>query len=78
MTVEERQISIDEVMTDVKECFVTGTAAGLTPIESVTHNGKEAVFNNRQPGETAVKIQKTLKGMQYGAISDTKNWNYYV
>jgi branched-chain amino acid aminotransferase len=78
MTVEERQISIDEVMTDVKECFVTGTAAGLTPIESVTHNGKEAVFNNRQPGETAVKIQKTLKGMQYGAINDTKNWNYYV
>ncbi len=76
--VEERPVSIDEVLTDVKECFVTGTAAGLTPIESVTHEGKEAVFNNRKPGEVAVKIQKILKGTQYGTIDDVYTWNCYV
>lgn len=78
MTVQERPISIEEVLANAKECFVTGTAAGLTPIESVTHEGKEVVFNNGQPGEIAVKIQKILKGTQYGAIEDTYKWNYYV
>ena len=78
MTVQERPISIDEIMANAKECFVTGTAAGLTPIESVTHNDKEVVFNNRHPGEVAVAIQKTLKGIQYGTIEDTKKWNYNV
>jgi branched-chain amino acid aminotransferase len=78
ITVEERPVSIDEVLSDAVECFVTGTAAGLTPIESITHNGKEAVFNNRQPGKTAVSIQKILKGGQYGSAPDTNGWNCKV
>ena len=57
------------------ECFVTGTAAGITPIESLTHNGVERVFNNRKPGELGESLQKQLKGIQYGAIQDTNNWN---
>lgn len=77
-TVEERKISIDEVMSDAVECFVTGTAAGITPIESVTHNGKEAVFNTRKPGEVGSKIQKLLKGGQYGSLEDVNHWNYKV
>ena len=78
ITVQERLVTIDEVMKDASECFVTGTAAGLTPIESITHEGKEAVFNNREPGEIATKIQKILKGAQYGSVEDSNNWNYYV
>ncbi len=76
--VEERLVTIDEVMKNAVECFVTGTAAGLTPIESITHEGREAVFNNREPGEVATQIQKILKGGQYGSVEDTNNWNYYV
>lgn len=76
--VEERKISIDEVMTKAVECFVTGTAAGITPIESVTHEGSERVFNNRVPGKTGVEIQKLLKGGQYGSIPFTRNWNTKV
>lgn len=76
--VEERKISIKEVMTKVDQCFVTGTAAGITHIESITHEGKEAVFNNRQPGETGKKLQHLLKGGQYGTIQDTNHWNYKV
>ena len=75
---EERKISIDEVMSDVKECFVTGTAAGITPIESITHEGKEAVFNNREPGPVGTKLQYLLKGGQYGSVEDVNNWNYKV
>jgi branched-chain amino acid aminotransferase len=72
--VKERPISIDEVMADAAECFVTGTAAGITPIESITHNGTECVFNGRKPGELGERLQKILKGTQYGAIKDTRGW----
>jgi len=75
---EERLISIDEVMSDTVECFVTGTAAGITPIESVTHNGKETVFNDLKPCPVGSKIQYLLKGGQYGSVADTNGWNYKV
>jgi branched-chain amino acid aminotransferase len=73
--VEERPISISEAMGDGAECFVTGTAAGVTPIESITHGGKEGVYNDRKPGELSVRLQESLKGLQYGAREDPKGWN---
>jgi branched-chain amino acid aminotransferase len=76
--VEERPISIDEAIADGAECFVTGTAAGITPIESVTHDGKEVVYNNRKPGELSERLQKILKGIQYGTIEDKYHWNVLV
>jgi branched-chain amino acid aminotransferase len=78
VTVEERPVSIEEAMTEGAECFVTGTAAGVTPIESLTHAGKEAVFNNRKPGELSAQLQEQLKGLQYGAKPDAKGWNVIV
>ncbi|MCQ2595711.1 MAG: aminotransferase class IV [Treponemataceae bacterium] len=76
--VEERKIDIAEVMSSAIECFVTGTAAGITPIESVTHEGKERVFNDRKPGPVGAKLQQILKGGQYGSIADSHNWNKKV
>lgn len=78
VTTEERPISIQEVMSEATGCFVTGTAAGITPIESITHEGKETIFNNRVPGELGEKLQRILKGTQYGALEDTNNWNVIV
>jgi branched-chain amino acid aminotransferase len=43
VSVEERPITIDEVMSNAAVCFVTGTAAGITPIESITHEGTESI-----------------------------------
>ena len=76
--VSERPIDIKEVAAKCVECFVTGTAAGITPIESITHKGRETVFNNRKPGELGKTLQATLKGIQYGAIADTRQWNVLV
>ena len=70
--VVERKISIEEVFSEAKECFVSGTAAGAVPISSITHNGKKAPFDF--PGELSSELQKTLKGIQYGLIPDTKGW----
>jgi len=60
------------------ECFVTGTAAGITPIESVTWKGREIVFNDRKPGELGKRLQEKLKGTQYGTIADANHWNVKV
>jgi len=74
MKAEERRVSVKEVFSKARECFVAGTAAGITPIESITHEGKEAVFCNRAIGETTRALLKTLKGIQYGALPDTHGW----
>ncbi len=74
ITVSERRISIDEAMTEGAECFVTGTAAGVTPIESLTHKGKTAVFNDGKPGELSIEFRNILKGIQYGLLPDEKGW----
>jgi len=76
--VYERKISIQEVAKKASACFVTGTAAGITPLESITLRGKEFVFNNRIPGELGTRLQAKLKGTQYGKIPDTNNWTMKV
>lgn len=72
--VVERKISIDEVLSQGRECFVSGTAAGATPIASLTYGGKKVVFNNGKVGEFTAEIRDTLKGIQYGILPDTKGW----
>jgi branched-chain amino acid aminotransferase len=72
--VEERKVPIAEVMENADECFVSGTAAGVSFIESITRNDKTAVFNGGKQGELTTELQKTLKAIQYGAIEDTKGW----
>jgi branched-chain amino acid aminotransferase len=72
--VSERKVSIDEVFSEGKECFVSGTAAGATPIESLSYQGKKVVFNGGKVGELTADIRDTLKGIQYGVLPDTKGW----
>jgi len=72
--VSERKIAIDEVMDQTKECWACGTAAGATPISSITYNGKKAQFNDGKVGELTAEIAATLKGIQYGKIPDSKGW----
>jgi branched-chain amino acid aminotransferase len=70
----ERKISVEEVFSEAKECFVSGTAAGATPIESLTCRGKTVVFNGGRVGELTAELRDTLKGIQYGTLPDAKNW----
>jgi len=70
----ERKISIEEALDEATECFVSGTAAGAVPITSLTWNGRKAVFNGGKVGEFSTEIQTTIKGIQYGTVSDTKGW----
>jgi branched-chain amino acid aminotransferase len=74
----ERQISINEAMEETKECFVSGTAAGATPITSLTLNDKKSLFNYGKTGELTTEIRDTLKGIQYGIFPDTKGWLTHI
>jgi len=72
--VEERRIPVEEVLADAREVFATGTAAGVSHFESITHEGREVVFSNRRMGELAEKLLKALKGIQYGVSEDPRGW----
>ncbi len=72
--VEERRITIDEVMEDTVECFVTGTAAGVSYIESIEHDRKTRVFRDGKVGEMTHELRIHLKGIQYGTRPDTFGW----
>jgi branched-chain amino acid aminotransferase len=76
--VSERKIDIEEALDNTLECFVSGTAAGATPIKSLTWGGKKAVFNGGRTGDFTASMGNTLKGIQYGTIPDTKGWMVQV
>jgi len=75
---EERRISISEAMESGKEVFVTGTAAGASFIESITHQGKTKVYAGGKPGELTLQMRKKIKGIQYGVEEDVNSWMYEV
>jgi branched-chain amino acid aminotransferase len=72
--VEERRVEIAEVMSEGVECFVTGTAAGVSYIESLEHNGSTRVFSDGKVGELTHELRSTLKGIQYGKVDDSFGW----
>lgn len=75
---EERKVAIAEVMDRATECFVTGTAAGVSYLESITYQGKEKVLNGGKIGELSEKLAVTLKGIQYGAVEDSHGWMFEI
>ncbi|PIE04750.1 MAG: branched chain amino acid aminotransferase [Spirochaetales bacterium] len=78
LKVEEADLPIEKVINEAEECFVTGTAAGITPLGSVTHQGRERKLSSMNDNSTAVSLLKELKGIQYGALEDKHGWMYTV
>jgi branched-chain amino acid aminotransferase len=72
--VSERRLSIEEVMSEGQECFLSGTAAGATPITELSWRGRKVVFNGGKTGELTACIRDTLKGIQYGTLEDPRGW----
>ena len=54
--------------------YLTGTAAGVSHIESITHQGKTKEYAGGNPGELTVSLRKKLKGIQYGIEPDPYGW----
>lgn len=74
ITVEERTLSITEVMEAGRECFVTGTAAGIAPLGSITHHDRKRKFSSVDKDSLSTSLLKELKGIQYGELEDRFGW----
>ncbi len=78
-TVNERRISIDELMEkyekgELLEAFGTGTAAVISPIGELKYGDKVMTVNNGKIGEVSQMLYDTLTGIQWGKIPDTMGW----
>lgn len=76
MDVEERKISIDELIDDYKsgaleEVFGSGTAAVISPVGVLGYEGKDYVINGGKVGPFAQKMFDYITGLQSGLEKDT-------
>ncbi|MEX0661382.1 MAG: branched-chain amino acid aminotransferase [Balneolaceae bacterium] len=83
VNVEERRISIDEIFEadangDLKEVFGSGTAAVISPVGLIHHEGKNITLDQENIGPFAKKMYDEITGIQYGKIEDRHGWTYPV
>ena len=77
--VEERPISIDEVLNglqngSVTECFGSGTAAVISPVGSLRFKDKDYIIGNNQVGPITGELYNRLVDIQYGRAQDPFGW----
>ncbi|MEG0566372.1 MAG: aminotransferase class IV, partial [Hungatella sp.] len=81
--VEERQISVDEVVAAAKsgameECFGTGTAAVVSPVGELRYEEEKMEIGDGRIGEVTHRIYDTITGIQLGKIEGPKGWSVEV
>jgi len=77
--VNERRVAIDEIMEragdgTLLEAFGTGTAAIISPVGKITHNGKTVVINDYKTGGLSHRLYEELSAMRYGEKEDKYEW----
>ncbi len=73
MTVEERDLSVEEVVENAKEVFVTGTATIITSVSDIGFRGN--VYNmNQNNYQLAHKLYDKLIGIQLQKDEDKYEW----
>ena len=73
MKTEERNLSVEEVVENARECFVTGTAAVITSVSEIGWKGK--VFNvNKNDFQLARQLYEKLVGIQLQKEEDPFGW----
>jgi branched-chain amino acid aminotransferase len=73
MEMAEEPIDLEDVYS-ADEAFFTGTAAEVTPIESVDENK----FSTETPGPVTAKIRDTFMDIVHGKNEKYKHWLDYV
>ncbi len=79
IAVEERRISIDEVMDahaggTLEEVFGSGTAAVISPVGVLEYQGTEHTIADGQTGTLARRLFDELMAIQYGQQPDPFGW----
>lgn len=78
MTVCERDLSVGELLERSAhpnaEATLSGTAAVLTPVGTLIHDGKDYTVGTGKPGATTLKLRKALNDIQFGLAADRFGW----
>lgn len=77
--VEQRRLSIDEVMQaarkgTLQEVFGAGTAAVISPVEAIRHEGELISIHKEDRGPLGQKLYDYIYGMQTGKVDDPFGW----
>ncbi len=80
-TVNEREISIDEVLSrhdkgELIEVFGTGTAALIANVEEICYDDR--VFQLPQQWELSTSVRDEINGMRFGTVEDKRGWTVPV
>lgn len=83
MNIQERRISIDEVIEAsesgrLQEVFGTGTAAVISPVGLIQYKDTTLDINNGEIGPIARKLFDEITGIQYGEVPDRFGWIYNI
>jgi branched-chain amino acid aminotransferase len=83
LTVEERKISVDEIIAahqagTLQEAFGTGTAATITQIASIGYNGQDYDLPAVEQREVSNTIGSILDEIKTGQAADPHNWVFKV
>jgi len=83
MKVEERSLSIDEIVDHhkkglLREAFGAGTAAVIAPISELFYNDETYMLPPVETWEVSDWIKKELADIRYGRTPDTHNWMFKV
>lgn len=83
MTVEERKISVEELLEAQKsgaleEVFGTGTAAVISPVGKLRYKDDVMQIGTGSIGEVSQKLYDTVTGIQTGALPDEFGWRVLV
>ncbi len=81
MKVNERRISIEEVLAEARkgrltEVFGTGTAAVISPVGWVQHKEELVTINDGKTGPVSQRFYDEITAIQYGEKPDTFGWCY--
>ncbi|XP_047049471.1 branched-chain amino acid aminotransferase 2, chloroplastic-like isoform X3 [Lolium rigidum] len=72
--VEERRVSVDELLV-ADEVFCTGTAVVVSPVGSITYQGKRVEYDgNHGVGVVSQQLYTSLTGIQMGLLEDRMGW----
>ncbi|CAL4923708.1 unnamed protein product [Urochloa decumbens] len=71
--VEERLVSVDELL-DADEVFCTGTAVVVSPVGSITYQGKRVEYGHQSVGVVSQQLYTSLTSLQMGQTEDWMGW----
>jgi branched-chain amino acid aminotransferase len=81
--VEERRVSVEEIMTGIEngsvtEVFGAGTAVVVSPFAAIGYNGKDYVLPTISENSYSTRLKNALNDIRTGKVEDTFGWVWNI